>query len=255
VAKDTKYLHESNGDSISDAKGFHKVFCKTQLKAQKYAGIFNEKMLKLECVDARKTPNLEFLTCSVYMVESPTEGRQAYLVERMLDIKSFGYQKWNDNAGRVGNVFLEALVEEEEESDSDESAAVSHSSDDGDRFGDLFGGRTSDSCFSSEEIPQAFSCFSYWESERRFLIRDLQGVFNTTLSPPIFELTDPVIHHRETSETCKKYGPSDKGLEGMNAFFESHKCSNLCRVMKCRFQVDIDVPQGPDGEIGVVHDA
>ncbi len=39
-----------------------------------------------------------------------------------------------------------------------------------------------------------------------------------------FTLTDPVIHH-----VAKRNGATDKGTEGMERFFATHTCNQLCR--------------------------
>lgn len=91
-----------------------------------------------------------------------------------------------------------------------------------------------DLSISIDDIPHSFSCFSYWISDRKYLICDLQGILNTSRSPPVYELTDPVIHHRSSHGSQSKYGRTDKGMEGIHAFFATHKCSNLCRWPKKR---------------------
>jgi hypothetical protein len=51
----------------------------------------------------------------------------------------------------------------------------------------------------------------------------LQGVWNALDG---FTFTDPVIHHYSNE---KKNGATDKGESGMEAFFETHECSALCK--------------------------
>ena len=246
VAKDTKYIRTQDEDGVDtskDEKAFHKVFCKTQLKAQRYANKFNDKLKKLPAVDVSRCPQIEFLDCSVYMIDLPEEdgGRQGYLVERMLDIKKFKYRKWNDNQGRIGDVLDDVILEEEEEEEEEELdedfsselsslASSVESGDDG-------CGNNEDTFFTWDDIPQAFSCFTHWVSDRKFLICDLQGVLNTDRSPPTFELTDPVIHHRSSTKAETKHGRTDKGLDGIHSFFKTHTCSNLCRMMQSRVVV------------------
>jgi hypothetical protein len=96
VAKDTKYVRR--GDS-KDEKDFHYIFCKTQEKAQRYADSFNRRLNKIEAMLKMSLPRVEFLECCVYMIEHPELGRHGYLVERMLDVRKFEYQKWNLNNG------------------------------------------------------------------------------------------------------------------------------------------------------------
>lgn len=96
-------------------------------------------------------------------------------------------------------------------------------------------------------FPQAFSHFSYERSRGNFIVVDLQGVFTVKDDgSKVYELTDPVIHqherlrrrnrgqdrNRETS-TRKKwdFGRTDRGINGMKAFFETHKCTDACRLL------------------------
>ena len=236
VAKDTKWVQSLKDDMTvlldsTDKRDFHKVFCKTQLKAKMYAKIFNEKVALLPHVNTKLVPKIEFLDCSVYMIET-REGRQGYLVEKMLDIKQFEYVKWNNNAGKVvdtangqlkSSAGLQFIAEEDEDYDSD------YDSDNNDsnvpvNSGQACGfGKTPDSDFSIDDIPQAFSCFSYWEFKRRFLICDLQGILNTSAEVPLFERTDPVIHHCNSEGTRPKYGRSHKGISGFVSFFDTQR--------------------------------
>jgi hypothetical protein len=41
---------------------------------------------------------------------------------------------------------------------------------------------------------QAFAHFSCRLSNRKLLVCDLQGIYDDTAVPPLFELTDPAIH-------------------------------------------------------------
>ena len=84
--------------------------------------------------------------------------------------------------------------------------------------------------FSHEDIPQAFSHFTYLASNRKFLVCDLQGVKNMKTRPPVFELTDPAIHYSEITNR-KDYGRTDRGQQGVDNFFNTHKCSGLCHSL------------------------
>jgi hypothetical protein len=46
---------------------------------------------------------------------------------------------------------------------------------------------------------QAFTHFSYRFTNRKVMVCDLQGVFDTDTIPPTFELSDPVIHYASKS--------------------------------------------------------
>jgi hypothetical protein len=232
VAKASMYLRKGEHQ---DSKDFHKAFCKTQLKAWRVAKKFNEALERIPSVDD-SIPRIEFLDCSVYMLET-VNGRKGYLVERMLDIKKFEYQKFNDNAGRVfgrknrpgvkfliANAAMGTIEEGDEDDEDDEDNNV------------FVGGIPDIVTISAEEIPQAFSCFSHKLSKRNSLICDLQGILNTDRKPfPVFELTDPVIHSNRT-DSCKKreFGRTDRGLDGILDFFKTHECSDLCRMLQSR---------------------
>ncbi|CAN0550518.1 unnamed protein product, partial [Ectocarpus sp. 12 AP-2014] len=83
--------------------------------------------------------------------------------------------------------------------------------------------------------PQAFSHFSYWQTRRRMLVCDLQGVLSSSAlgedRAGVFELTDPVIHYRSKSGRTQVYGKTDLGKSGMNKFFETHRCNDVCRLL------------------------
>ena len=85
--------------------------------------------------------------------------------------------------------------------------------------------------FTIAGIPQAFSCFSYHHSGKRFLVCDLQGVLDVNSSPPCFELTDPVIHDRSMTGRRGVFGRTDRGLKGIDNFYETHQCTELCRAL------------------------
>ena len=82
---------------------------------------------------------------------------------------------------------------------------------------------------------QAFSHFTYWHTRRKMLVCDLQGVLNITAADEgragAFELTDPVIHYRSDTGRQQVYGKTDLGVRGIHAFFETHKCNDVCRLL------------------------
>jgi len=71
-----------------------------------------------------------------------------------------------------------------------------------------------------ETSLQAFSHYTYDETNGELLVCDLQGVKDKDG----YSLTDAAIHSR-TGE----YGPADWGESGMQDFFETHKCRCYCR--------------------------
>ena len=78
---------------------------------------------------------------------------------------------------------------------------------------------------------EAFTHFTYRFTNYKVMVCDLQGVFNTGMIPPTIELTDPAIHYASTKGRRMVYGRTDKGRSGMNAFFKSHKCTEICKML------------------------
>ena len=78
------------------------------------------------------------------------------------------------------------------------------------------------------DVPQAFTHFTYHCTNRKYMVCDLQGVLNTAVSPPLYELTDPAIHYKSMHGRTNVYGRSDRGVQGMVAFMKTHTCSALC---------------------------
>ena len=86
--------------------------------------------------------------------------------------------------------------------------------------------------FKIDDIPQAFSHYSYYHSKRQLLVCDLQGVYDSSdPENPKFEFTDPVIHHSTDSSRKHKFGRTDRGHHGICDFFRSHKCNTICRLL------------------------
>ena len=63
------------------------------------------------------------------------------------------------------------------------------------------------------------------------MVCDLQGVLETDCSPPVYKLTDPVIHYSSSRGRTNVFGRTDRGKKGINSFFRTHKCSELCRAL------------------------
>ena len=72
---------------------------------------------------------------------------------------------------------------------------------------------------------QAFSHFTYVRSGKTLLVCDLQGVQEGHR----VLLTDPAIHSR--TAPGNKYGSMDGGYNGIQKFFKTHICSDVCRAM------------------------
>lgn len=232
VSKESRYQVDAN----EDPKEFHKVFCKTQARAQAVAEEFNKRLNAIPGM-SMSIPRVHFLDCSVYTVYHYELGYVGVLVEEQLDPEK--YKKWNDNKGGVEGKppdsttvpaagcskmpeTLAAIAESDEEDEEEESNYKTNSAS---------------FLIKNDDIPQAFSHFSYRMSNRKQLICDLQGVLDESTVPPLFKFTDPVIHHR--SETGRKnvYGRTDRGADGTDDFFKTHACSELCRMLKCTWWV------------------
>lgn len=90
-----------------------------------------------------------------------------------------------------------------------------------------------------KHFPQAFSHFTYEKSKRKLMVVDLQGVFQENKDGSTkYVLTDPVIHKRKQDKHKRSkqletwtFGRTDRGERGMNAFFETHECSEVCRLL------------------------
>jgi len=81
---------------------------------------------------------------------------------------------------------------------------------------------------TQDEVAQGFSHFTFVQSERRMLICDLQGVYDSENT--FFRFTDPVIHYHDVKKDEQRghYGRTDMGQKGINNFFKSHRCNCLC---------------------------
>ena len=73
----------------------------------------------------------------------------------------------------------------------------------------------------SDYLP-AFSHWTWVVSGRQELVCDLQGVYGNC-----YVLADPAIHSLE-----QKYGITDFGKLGIHKFFETHKCTEICKKLK-----------------------
>ncbi|CAM9472532.1 unnamed protein product [Choristocarpus tenellus] len=86
------------------------------------------------------------------------------------------------------------------------------------------------------DFPQAFSHFSYVHTKRKMLVCDLQGILSK-VQPPVdgrsgvFELTDPVIHYKSTKGRRQVYGHTDMGMKGVQEFFKTHMCNDVCQLL------------------------
>jgi len=243
VAKESRFQVESD----DDPKEFHKVFCKTQARAQAVAEEFNKRLDAIPGMP-KSIPRIQFLNCSVYTVYDYELGTIGVLVEEQLD--PVKYKKWNDNKGGIegrapdfaaapaaGSIMpgpMAAIAESDEEDEEEEDDDDNDDDDDDDDDDDKYVCNTNPASPSikDDDIPQAFSHFSYHWSKRKQLICDLQGVLDESIVPPLFKFTDPVVHHRSKTGRKNVYGRTDRGADGTDDFFKTHVCSELCRMIK-----------------------
>lgn len=231
VAKESRFQADVANMDPERLINFHRTFCDTQVRAARLAAVFNNKLAQLPRYNRKSTPTISFLECTVYVVDDVNLGRTGVLVEKQLD--PMKYRKWNDNQGfvdgqaavpvgaLVAGGALGALIEEDEETDSDEEEAPQPGDED-------------EICI--DDIPQAFSHFTYRYTQKKVLVCDLQGVLDTS-SPtgPCFQFTDPVIHFKSRRGRNNVFGRTDRGPKGVHDFFKSHTCSPLCRALNRRW--------------------
>jgi hypothetical protein len=240
VAKETLLV-----ERIEENVAFHKSFLEAQDLAAHLADEFNQRLCALPDFDPERTPKISFLPCSVLLLQDSDwpGGVRGLLVEKMLDITRHGWCKWNDNAGGVDgraahipievDYELKMLNEEtvagglgdifEEDSDDEES----DDSEEDTRA--EYGGGTH---YNPSNYLQAFTHFTYMFTNKKVMVCDLQGVFNRDTVPPTFELTDPVIHYTSKRGRKMVFGRTDMGKKGTQLFFNTHKCSNVCKLMQ-----------------------
>ncbi|KAL3936397.1 MAG: hypothetical protein SGBAC_008274 [Bacillariaceae sp.] len=208
VAKEAKDLENHH-----QGRKFHETFARIQTDAGELARSFTRQLPY-----RRPEWNLNFIKTHIYGCydDAYKNGQAWILVEPELDGK---FTKWNNNAGEIrgqtttrGNLpgigmsgigFLEELEESDEEDDGTGPIQV-------------------------DDVPQAFSHFSYESSGGKQLVCDLQGVWNADDG---FVLTDPVIHYVCSRGRKHTNGATDKGLSGVKKFFETHVCNSLCKRM------------------------
>ena len=167
---------------------------------------------------------------------------RAVLVEKKLDTDRLKWTKWNDNNGTVDGMIkhlpidvdfelrqlnqqqqpqvndLGAIAECDENSDDESVSDVEESQDN--VKDDYDNGSEMTNGINPSEYLQAFTHFTYRFTNKRVMVCDLQGVFDTDTVPPTIELTDPAIHYASSKGRRMVYGRTDKGKTGVNAFFK-----------------------------------
>jgi Alpha-kinase family len=245
VAKESRFIMDANNmDEANDERiRYVRTFCNIQQKAARIAKAFNHKLDRTRIVDA-DTPRVRFLDCSIYELKSETFGLLSVLVEEKLD--HMKWQKWNSNNGYIqGGTNGIISIKGHRLGCPSLAVDISPHAD----LGTLFEGSDDDEesiqeitsipnvvpkVFSSNEVAQAFSHFSYLYSCRLRLVCDLQGVFNE--KDKMLLLTDPVIHFNPVNHKRARrrdHGRTDRGEKGMKDFFDSHYevHGHLCRLI------------------------
>jgi hypothetical protein len=225
VAKEAKDI-----ENHRRSRKFHETFSRIQTDAANLAKIFSSRL-----PSPRREWAVTFLDTYIYGMYDGTypKGQAWILVEPELDGK---FTKWNNNAGDVRR----PIKSKKQESKAVDFGIIEESDeDDDDDDGDFSSGRGRDDCglamIEIDDIPQAFSHFTYEYSNRKKLVCDLQGVWNADDG---FVLTDPVIHHVSPEEGRKhRNGATDKGFEGVKKFFTTHQCNALCTKLGLHSQI------------------
>ena len=248
IAKETK-----NVERIDEKIAFHEGFAETQDLANYLASEFNKRLQGIPNFDPHVTPRIEFLRCSVLLLDDPDwpTGARGVLVEKMLNTERFPWTKWNDNNGMVDGVrvlmhldvdfelkqlqkekehALGAITEEEEESDDDDDDDASLPDVEEPHFNQI--DTDTAAGISASDYLQAFTHFTYRYTNGRVMVCDLQGIFNTDMVPPTLELTDPAIHYSSRKGRRMVFGRTDKGPSGMKSFFRTHKCTKICKYLR-----------------------
>ena len=243
VAKESRFVETGSAESME----FHKLHVKMQDRAGKLAERFNA---QVSTVARTGSPVVNYLKCFVYVCVGASGTKFPLHVEKLLNWERF--TKFNDNKGGVSSDWVAAEAkarakaqrgeggggglgefledDETEEEDSEEDSEA-------DYFTPLnFMRRLK---VDHADVPQAFTHFTFQDSGGQMLVCDLQGVFERKMTPPVFLLTDPVIHFasRHHGGRTHKYGRTDRGMNGMRDFFRTHKCNALCHALGLTMRV------------------
>ena len=127
---------------------------------------------------------------------------------------------------------IEEGSEEEDSSDDEDIEVEEENLKQVDIFTSYDGQATDDPQVDPTDYIQAFTHFTYIFTNKQALVCDLQGVYNSDMVPPTFELTDPAIHYRSASGRSNVFGRTDAGEEGMELFFKTHDCNQVCKLMQ-----------------------
>ena len=258
VAKESLYVLENENMDRHVRDHFVRKYCSTQQLARRLAKEFNDVLDSTHRV-AKGTPRVAVLDCSVYELDDDITGKQWVLVEDRLDVTK--WHKWNCNNGFVEGMtekpvfdkgqirkairniatldlgMIEEAEEDDEEEEDDQEDDEAEEVDEEDDASTTPNGLRK-ILFTPSEVAQAFSHFTYWNTKRKRLVCDLQGVFDEDTNTLV--LSDPVIHYHNPDKKHRRrvHGATDKGAEGVVMFFETHKdhCNHLCKLTTRRLR-------------------
>ena len=103
-----------------------------------------------------------------------------------------------------------------------------------------------------KEFPNAFSHFSYVRSGGRLMVVDLQGCLERKPDGATeFVFTDPAVHKRRKDKRLRhlKFGRTDRGKKGIDAFFASHVCGDACRLLGVRPKIPRRSSSAKEGQM------
>eukprot|EP00931_Biecheleriopsis_adriatica_P100619 TRINITY_DN75898_c0_g1_i1.p1 TRINITY_DN75898_c0_g1~~TRINITY_DN75898_c0_g1_i1.p1 ORF type:complete len:1263 (+),score=280.61 TRINITY_DN75898_c0_g1_i1:395-3790(+) len=91
-------------------------------------------------------------------------------------------------------------------------------------------------------VAQAFSHFTYDQSNGELLVVDLQGICGEQDGQAYSLLTDPQVHSREGRAHGESFGSGDLKDEGVSIFFKNHRCGPICQALKLQKDFQLRPP-------------
>lgn len=175
---------------------FHTVCLRTQLTAMRWAKRFEKAVSRAPTLKPSNSyeqiPSIKFIHCHVYVYHDKLDNEKAVLVEQFLKGK---FTKFTSNNGYF--------------------RSMGHTID------------LPNGTIVASDVLHAFSHWTYFQSDQKFLVCDLQGVLNNEGLRPVFELTDPAIC--STGQKAFRFGKTDTGIKGMRNFGRTHICNLVCK--------------------------
>eukprot|EP00899_Mesostigma_viride_P022201 jgi/Mesvir1/3165/Mv16331-RA.4 len=234
VAKESLFLEQLE-------ESFYQRAAAIQAEVGRLADLFNGLVDALH--GAEPAMHISFVETAIYeLLDEKVKGRRRWILAEP-ELEGH-YTKWNNNAGGVGpedhlraNYFVRLVQPKLGDSLSHahgllKKAAPTFQSDAAGLLSQLGQSEVTGSLsLDIDDVPQCFSHFTWCVTDRKLLTCDLQGVWN---SMDGFTLTDPAVHCSASSEASPRLNQclgTDKGQEGIDSFFGSHRCSALCTLL------------------------